>query len=143
MCIIVDTNKIGRFLNERDHEDEKPIHKWLRGGNGRLVCSTDGMFGDELSRKAKTLLQEWGNSGMARLVPSGRFCHFEKMLEDGEECVSKDFHVLALARYSGARVLYTGDKDLIKDFKNRKIIPGKTGKIYSSKRNKRLLTRSC
>ena len=55
---------------------------------------------------------------------------------------SDDVHILALAKASGARLLYTGDKSLIQDFKNRKIINNPSGKIYSDHRNRNLLTRN-
>jgi len=56
-------------------------------------------------------------------------------------CRSDDIHILALARAGGARLLYTEDKDLKKDFKNKAIIDDPRGKIYSGAKNKRLLKR--
>ncbi len=47
-------------------------------------------------------------------------------------CSSNDQHVIALANVSGARLLYTNDGDLQKDFKNHKLIKKPRGKIYSA-----------
>lgn len=52
---------------------------------------------------------------------------------------SNDPHILALARASGARLLYTADKDLIADFKNPRIVSRPRGKVYSGAANARLL----
>lgn len=51
-------------------------------------------------------------------------------------CVSDDEHVLALAITSGARLLYTNDNLLMDDFRNRDIIPGPPGKIYTTRDRK-------
>ena len=45
---------------------------------------------------------------------------------------SDDPHVLALAQMSGARLLYSNDKELRNDFKNRKLIHSPNGKVYST-----------
>ena len=55
---------------------------------------------------------------------------------------SNDPHILALARASGARLVYTGDGKLIADFKNKRLIDGPRGKIYTGASNVRLLNRS-
>ena len=52
-------------------------------------------------------------------------------------CTSNDEHVIALALVSGARLLYTNDKALIEDFKNRDIVAGPRGRIYTTARNDR------
>ena len=48
------------------------------------------------------------------------------------ECASDDEHVIALARVSGARLLFTNDGDLQADFKNPGIINGPRGVIYTT-----------
>ena len=45
---------------------------------------------------------------------------------------SNDLHVLALANVSGARLLYTNDRDLQRDFKNGQLISNPRGKIYTT-----------
>ena len=51
---------------------------------------------------------------------------------------SNDTHVLALARVSGARLLFTNDDDLKRDFANPDIIPGTPGQIYTTNRGRRV-----
>ena len=62
-------------------------------------------------------------------------------LEAAGICVSNDIHIVALARISGSRLLYSKDDNLCKDFKNLKVLNPK-GKIYSTFRNKALLAKA-
>ena len=59
----------------------------------------------------------------------------EKLLQE-EGCRSNDTHVIALAQISGARLLYSNDKDLHVDFKNKRLIDEPRGKIYSTNEDK-------
>ena len=44
-----------------------------------------------------------------------------------------------LARKTGVRLLYTGDRDLIEDFKDKQFIDRPRGKVYTRAENARLL----
>ena len=139
MCIIVDASKMGDFLNP-EHQDSAPIRKWLRK-NGRLVYSTGGRFAKEIgiSGKYKTGLVEYVRAGKARHIPYEQFAEDEKKLINGH-IRSNDPHVLALARFTRTRLLYTGDPELIKDFNDKKLIDDPRGKVYSTAKNADLLT---
>ena len=82
----------------------------------------------------------YSQAGRARFVPEDRFIDDQNTLEG--QIRSDDPHVLALARVSGVRLLYTGDVDLIADFKDKAFIDRPRGKIYSGAANANLLTRS-
>ena len=60
----------------------------------------------------------------------------------GELYKSDDFHILALAKFTGACVLYTKDRKLITDSKNRILIDNPRRCIYASKSNSALLNQS-
>ena len=45
---------------------------------------------------------------------------------------SDDPHVIALAFVSGARLLYSNDRNLMDDFRNQKFIDDPPGKVYST-----------
>lgn len=45
---------------------------------------------------------------------------------------SDDLHILALAQISGARLLYSADRDLHADFTNKALIDRPRGKVYST-----------
>ena len=144
MCIIVDANKLGQFLADPPNDDSAPIHDWLnrRRGSGILVYSTDGRFKEEIGGKARIKLADYARSGKAKLIPAERFAADEQALRADGNLRSNDAHVLALARASGARLLYTGDGDLMDDFKDRRFIDRPRGKVYSRAANAKLLTNS-
>ena len=142
MCIIVDANRIGLLLKDPPADDTRPIFRWLRRGHGAIVYSTGSAFSRELQQRARERFREWARAGWARVVPAESFREDERILRDGELLKSDDAHVLALARASGARLLYTGDADLIEDFKNKRLIDRPRGRIYSRASNADLLTDS-
>ena len=145
MCLIVDASRLGDCLAEPVKPDTEPILSWIRRG-GRLIYSTGGQYGSELDRspQLKRKLRDWVQAGRAQLVPSDQFLDDERALASRRDLRSNDPHILALARHSGARVLYTGDGRLMEDFKNKSLIDGPRGRIYSGAANKRLLTaRTC
>ena len=141
MCIIVDTNKLGGFLGEPSDPESEPIHQWLDRGWGRIVYSTRGKFQTELQPTAQRKLLTYAQRGDARLIPN--ISEEVQALQKQGGFKSDDPHIIALARTSGARLLYTADRALIADFKNSALIRPR-GKVYSGARNKRLLTqRAC
>lgn len=141
MCVIVDANRLGKFLAKENPEEAAPIHRWLARG-GRLVYSKGGKFAKEVGNKARAALAEYDRAGRARLVPAERFAADEEALRASGQLRSDDPHVLALARASGARVLYTADKKLMADFKDSAVISNPRGKVYSTAAHANLLTSS-
>ena len=142
MCIIVDANRLGAFLADPPDDDSRPIRKWLDRGAGSIVYSTGGRFAREIRGRAKAKLADYVRAGRAKLIPASRFADDECDLKARADLRSDDPHVLALARAAGARLLYTADRNLISDFKDRRFIDGPRGKVYSGAGNAGLLTRS-
>lgn len=139
--MIIDANVLGNFLSEPESEDCEPIYRWL-GIGGKIIYSPGGRFAREVGRYAKTKLIELARKGSAIQVDAEKFMRIEAAVKKAASCKSDDFHVLALAKFSGARVLYTRDQNLIEDFKNKAVIDNPRGKIYSGKANKSLLSPS-
>ena len=142
MCIIVDTNKFGDLLADPVSEDSRPIHDWLNRGRGSIVYSTDGRFATEIQGRARAKLADYVRAGRAMLIPGSRFADDERNLKTRTNLRSDDPHVLALARAAGVRLLYTADRDLILDFKDKRVIDHPRGKVYSGAHNAALLTSS-
>ena len=141
MCMIIDANVMGKFLRDSKNEDCDPIYRWLRNG-GKILYSSGGRFKHEIGEFAKIKLSELSGKGNAILVGAEKFYKIEHDIKIGKLCKSDDFHILALAKFTGARVLYTKDRKLIKDFKNKILIDNPRGRIYSSKSNAGLLNQS-
>lgn len=139
-CIIVDASKFKEFFNSTN-KDSEPVRKWLNNG-GKLIYSTCGKFAQDFSKhKKKIMLKNYVRDGKAFLVPCKRFIAQEQYFKNCKLLKSNDPHILALAKYTGARLLYTEDPDLIKDFKNLELLRPK-GKIYSRRSNADLLTKT-
>ena len=139
MCIIIDASVFGRFLREPPSEDAIPIHNWLNG-KGRIVYSTGGKFANEIGRKARERLLTYVRAGRAIEVKAERLHEEETAL--AEQIASDDPHVLALARVSGARLLYTNDANLMADFKNKRLIDDPRGSVYTRAANAHLFRRA-
>ena len=137
MCIIVDTNKINSFFTNPSDSVSAPIHKWLKRGAGTVIYSTGGKFANELGGKALQALAVYDRAGFARKVSADSFQQDESELMP--KIRSNDAHVLALARQSGARLLYTDDSDLTQDFKDKQFVDRPRGSVYSKSSHDHLL----
>ena len=74
-------------------------------------------------------------SGIARLYPDEPVDRLTDEMKD--QCESDDPHVIALARLSGARLLYTRDNALKRDFQNKELLGGIVrGRIYTRDDNR-------
>ena len=142
MCIIVDANRLGTFLADPATDDAAPIRDWLDRRGGRLVYSTGGAFAREIGRLTRAKLLSYARAGKAILVPPEEFADDEQALSEHADLRSDDPHVLALARWTRVRLLYTGDANLITDFKNKKLVDRPRGKVYSTAANADLLTKA-
>lgn len=144
MCMIIDANMLAEFLADPIKDDAAPIHDWLDRRRGSLVYSTGSQYGAELNRSPnlKRKLEDYARRGRARVIPAEEVARDERALARRSDLRSDDPHVLALARTSGARVLYTADNELIADFKNKAILDNPRGKVYSGVSNRSLLTRT-
>ena len=88
---------------------------------------------------AKLKLASYVESGRASVIPAKYFENSEKTLKDNSEVQFDDHRILALARYSGVRILFTSDRDLIQDFTKPRLINKPRGKIYSEQRPENLI----
>lgn len=135
MCAIVDNNVANEVFGSRPPEAGKRFRHWLSDRNGRLVVG--GKLLEELKGNGgfREWFQENGLSGRLRQVKRSQVEAEERRIRKVNLCQSDDEHVVALALVSGARLLYTNDAALIKDFKNRQIVANPNGKIYTTARS--------
>ena len=140
MCIIVDANRLGDFLADPVKPDSAPIRRWMDRGGGRLVYSTGAAFTREVGRRDKLL--EYVRPGRASAIPAERFANDERALRARGDLHSDDPHVLALARATGARLLYTSDRNLMEDFRRKDLVDRPRGKVYSGAANADLLAKA-
>jgi len=131
MCGIVDANVAGKVFGDPKNpfETAKKFRERVEKEKMNLVFG--GRIEGEVNKvnKAKRWFQENKRTGIVRQQDPEKVSAETKRLAESGLCKSDDPHVLALANVSGARLLYTNDKDLTTDFKNLQIIRPK-GRVY-------------
>ena len=85
---------------------------------------------------ARDMASQIISAGMVKRVKDKDVDTFVGELNKLHICRSNDSHVIALAQISGARLLYTNDRDLQDDFKDKRLISKPRGKIYSTPNSK-------
>ena len=131
MCAIIDANVRDQVFGERRPPAADYLFNWLNNNKRGAKLIVGGKLLQELSKSKafNTWLQTALLFGRAQTIPDEEVEAATKNLQAQQICRSDDQHVLALARVSGARLLYTNDRDLQKDFTNRKI---HGGNVYST-----------
>ncbi len=135
MCVIVDTSVVGLMFSEpqKGFVAATVLRKYI--DNGKLNLVVGGKLKKELfgTSKFRKWYLESIKSGTSKSISDFKVKKEKKKLKPRDDYKSNDLHVLALARVSGARLLNTDDDDLMADFKNRDLIPGKPGKVFLTK----------
>ena len=140
MCAIVDTNVYHQvFTTGSQSSAGKYFYDWLMRRNGGTLVSGGGHL-RELNRIAdfKRVFAERLQAGRARRIPDETVDAETEALRSSDICRSNDEHVIALATVSGARLLFTNDNALQDDFRDRQIIGGTQGRIYTTQLSSRV-----
>lgn len=130
MCAILDADVVSAVFTNDPAPGAREFKRWIESGGGRLAVG--GRLRRELARHGpfKEWLREALLGGAVRDVPDPLVNEEEGKLAAREEPRSNDQHVLALARLSGARLLYSRDEALREDFRNEKLVANPRGKLY-------------
>ena len=136
MCAIVDANVVHEVFGDKQTPAGKHFYDWLMRRNGGTLVA-GGKLLRELNPNAKfkAIFGERLSAGRAKLVLDDEVASELDKLPN-ELIESDDHHVLALANASGARLLFTNDNALQDDFRNRRIVRGTRGRIYTTGRNR-------
>ncbi len=137
MCAIIDANVVNLLFGDHPREPAAYFLRWLSRRNGGIIV-VGGRLYHELEKNQKFLqfFTDRFQSGRARRIK-------DEIVEADEACIrhlqtrSNDTHVLALARVSGARLLFTNDENLKLDFGNPAIM-GTPGYVYTTNRGRRV-----
>jgi predicted nucleic acid-binding protein len=134
MTLIIDANRSGDFSAPTSNHAPEILR---RISAKRITVVVGGHLLVELSKTPmRNLLVEWLRAGRALLINDSAVNASEADYAS-KPINSDDPHVLALAYVSKCRLLYTGDKMLMHDFKSPQyIIP--RGKIVTPKISKRV-----
>ena len=136
MCAIVDVNVAHEVFGLSPHPAGERFRNWINGGSGRLVAG--GKLLEELENSPG--FRDWSrtalNAGKMRIVNESEVNGRTERLQVEGAYRSNDPHVLALAQVSGARLLYSNDIALQRDFGNKGLIDNPRGKVYSTLNSK-------
>ena len=134
MCAIVDKNVVGEVFGKSKTEAGAQFFEWINEGSGRLVVGGALMGKGELGDAC--IFENWARqaqlSGKMLVANKKEVENKTALLEETGACKSNDHHVIALAQVSGARLLYTNDRALQKDFKDKRLIDKPRGRVYST-----------
>ena len=142
MCAIIDNNVRDELVKQNPSPVGKHFREVVSGRNRRLNLVVGGKLLKELSGSAR--VRRWIIDGLR----SGYVVRFDdnevdKATKDiASHCRSNDPHVIALAKVSGARLLFTRDHDLMEDFLDRKLLGGRIpGRVYTDASGRTTLRR--
>lgn len=136
MCAIVDANAAHQVFGGNRPSAGIEFFNWISYGTGSLVIG--GKLREELDQISS--FSDWLNeaiqSGRVILAEDNIVLAEAMNLSDSGLCQSDDEHVIALARLSGARLLFSNDYKLQRDFKDKKLIDEPRGSVYSTLKNR-------
>lgn len=137
MCAIVDANVASEVFGENPPPAAEEFLEWITDGRGVLVVG--GRLYEELDGHSPDF-RRWASQAILarqmRIEDEDLVNAKERQIRNAGQHRSDDPHVLALAHVSGARLLYSNDRDLQQDFGDRGLIDHPRGKVYSTLVNK-------
>ena len=140
MCAIIDVNVVHELWDRGGTEAGQEFRLAVERGRVPLVVGGSALE-DELSGAGERLrrwLQELRLSGRLTQHPENdkvvdeTASQLRSLPRGSGTCRSNDHHIVALAIVSGARLLYTNDRALTGDFKDKRLIDNPRGKVYST-----------
>ena len=137
MCLIIDADVAADLHPPSD--DAKPVIDSIQQRKIFLVIGGKNTNELSLNRKVRQWLRELIRANVARIIPKSDIEREERILSELGRCQSNDVHILALARASGARLLFSRDNALGQDFKNKTFVNGPRGSVYKQRSHTHLL----
>ena len=140
MCAIVDADSSGEIAAGTASPAARAFKESIAAGQCRLVVGGTRLR-RELGRaftapeRAKpTTVAEW----ISEVARAGKLVNCDddevdaraEAIEQSGLCVSRDFHIIALAQIASGRMLYSKDKGLHHDFTNPALLDQPRGKVY-------------
>ena len=137
MCAILDANALNEVFGPNRPEAGEKFFQWINSGAGVLVIGGKVLEEFDRTLKARKWRRRAQNFGRVKLENKNEVDVRAAELQNQGSCKSDDQHVIALAQISGARLLYSNDIDLQRDFSNRTLINRPPGKVYTTFEDRR------
>ena len=146
MCAILDNDVVHQVFisderlksgNDNRPEAGKEFFNWIDSGKGNLVIGGKLLRELDKTRSFGVWTREHLLSGRGvKRVNDQKVNDRTQALEGAGLCRSNDKHVIALAQISGARLLYSNDRNLNNDFRDTSLIDNPQGKVYTTRKDK-------
>ena len=133
MCVIVDANVANTIFGQTPSDGERRLRRWLESGSSRLTVGGTKLSRElsvKLSKEARRWLALASTRGALLVHDDFEVDQVEESLIKGDLCESDDQHIIGLAQISGARLLYSDDGALRRDFLDRILVNRPVGKLY-------------
>ena len=134
MCVIVDANAAKAVFGPDPLPAGTKFLDWIEQERIRMVVGGKLLEELDVVRNARIWIKNALLTGLLSQIPAEKIEINEKRIKAKGGYKSNDTHILALAQASGARLLYTNDRDLQKDFREKQFIDNPRGKIYTTLR---------
>ena len=141
MCAILDNDVCAEVFGDKLTAAGEGFLDWL-SSDGRLVSGGNNKRELNDNRAFRDWWRQATLAGRVTSIDDSRIDRQLARIEASGACRPNDAHIIALARASGARLLYSNDKALHRDFKNPDLISEPQGKIYSTTKENTDFTRS-
>lgn len=134
MCAIIDANVAHEVFGPDWSPAGEKFFAWLRTGKGKVIVG--GKLLEELGNSHQLQISGLIRAGIALRIDSNQVQAKTQQIARKGISRSNDAHVLALAQISGARLLYTNDRNLQQDFRDKRLIDKPRGTVYTTIRSK-------
>ena len=130
MCAILDASARDDVFGTARTAAGTHFFEWLETAQARLVLG--GKLTEELA--SSDTFVRWAevavSDGRVKTIREDVIESEVRVLADNWSGRSNDQHVIALARVSGARILYAHDRNLGEDFRDPVLVPSSHGRLY-------------
>jgi len=132
-----------KVLLLEDDTDFKYVREKLLDGILKMVYGGKLLTEYIRSPKIKSVLRKFDQIGIAQAYDDEKVNSEAKRIRRLRACRSKDAHIIALAKVSGARLLCSEDGKLHQDFKNSRLLSNPKGVVYQTSDHRPLLDKYC
>jgi rRNA-processing protein FCF1 len=135
MCILIDANAIHDMMNDKDAA--RPVLRWLHYGKRSGLVVGGRLLQEWKKARFDAILIQLSRAGRLHRVPDNEVSVKEQEFAS-RKIKSDDPHILALVDITSCPVVFTRDKNLHRDLKDRSLIQRKPS-IYQSSDHEGLL----
>ena len=143
MCSIIDANILTTEFKKPQNGDLDGVTKtageafYEKVVKGKIILVAGGKLlrepkAKENSDQVHRLWRGLRDAGLLKQINDDKVNSQTQKVKKKGGYKSDDPHTIALAQVSGARLLYTNDKDLKDDFKTKSLIDNPRGQVYST-----------